>query len=209
MNRIETQLDRPAIGRVEEQRKRLILQAAADCVLEDGVANLTLRKVARRANVTTGMITYYFENKDELLLATLDETALRLRERLGGASDGLEGRERVRRIFEFALTPRDEGQVNWPFWLECAATAASRPELRRYHAGRMVNARVDQANIARQMIAAEQLSPDVDPDLFADLIVAVFQGLGVDVTLDEERMPPERAMRICDFLLDALASWRR
>ena len=54
----------------ELERRRQIWKAVITCVSEDGIAGATIRKVAECAGVSTGMVTYYYPNKKELITAT-------------------------------------------------------------------------------------------------------------------------------------------
>ena len=48
-------------------RRQLILNAAWECIVAEGVAGLSLRHVAEHAGVALGSIAYYFHDKDGLL----------------------------------------------------------------------------------------------------------------------------------------------
>ncbi|WP_108649631.1 TetR/AcrR family transcriptional regulator [Dongshaea marina] len=49
-----------------------LLNAACQLALEQGFAELTTRKIANRADTTTAMIRYYFQDKQGLCLAALE-----------------------------------------------------------------------------------------------------------------------------------------
>ena len=59
----------------------LILTAARDCLLADGYAALSTRKVAQRADVPLSQIHYHFGSKDQLILALLAAENERLLDR--------------------------------------------------------------------------------------------------------------------------------
>ncbi len=54
--------------RHDPERRDRIIDAAIDCIAEDGVAGTSHRKVAARADVPLGSMTYHFENMDDLLV---------------------------------------------------------------------------------------------------------------------------------------------
>src|SRR5690606_7429774 len=56
-----------------DERRRDIARAAIAVIGEQGIDNTRLVDVARAANATTGTITHYFEDKDAVLLAALDQ----------------------------------------------------------------------------------------------------------------------------------------
>lgn len=51
-----------------------MLDAAAQVIAEQGVANLTLERVAAQANVSKGGLLYHYGTKQELVVALLDDT---------------------------------------------------------------------------------------------------------------------------------------
>lgn len=59
--------------KVVEDRREQILDAAMRVFAEKGFSRATNRDVAREAGITTGLIYYYFDNKEALLQAILEE----------------------------------------------------------------------------------------------------------------------------------------
>src|SRR5262252_2428035 len=54
------------------QRSRdRILQAALDLIIEAGIDQVRLAEIARRANMSSGQVMYYFTSKEHILLETL------------------------------------------------------------------------------------------------------------------------------------------
>lgn len=54
--------------RFDPDRRDRIIDAAIDCIADDGVAGTSHRKVATRADVPLGSMTYHFASRDDLLL---------------------------------------------------------------------------------------------------------------------------------------------
>ncbi len=59
--------------KVVEDRREQIMNAALRVFAQKGFARATNRDVAREAGITTGLIYYYFESKEDLLRAVLEE----------------------------------------------------------------------------------------------------------------------------------------
>lgn len=47
--------------------RQLILEAALDCIEEDGLEKLTIRRIARKAGTNVASINYHFRSKDHLV----------------------------------------------------------------------------------------------------------------------------------------------
>ncbi|QND52730.1 TetR family transcriptional regulator [Phyllobacterium sp. 628] len=53
----------------EDKRREDLIAATLECVAERGLAGATVREIAMRADVTAGLIRYYFPTKDDLISA--------------------------------------------------------------------------------------------------------------------------------------------
>jgi len=87
----------PQPGTRAERRERAsadtrarILESARACLLADGYANLSTRRVAEAADVPLSQIHYYFGSKQELILAVLDAENARLLARQAAMYAGTE-----------------------------------------------------------------------------------------------------------------------
>jgi AcrR family transcriptional regulator len=64
-------------GRDAAATRELILRAAQDVVLTDGVAHLTLAKAAARAGVSKGGVLYHFATRNDLIAAMVERLIAR------------------------------------------------------------------------------------------------------------------------------------
>jgi len=62
-----------------------IISVSRQLLLKEGFGKISMRKVARRADVTATSIYLHFKNKDELLLALVEESILKLGSELKAA----------------------------------------------------------------------------------------------------------------------------
>lgn len=121
-----------ATGRTDPRRRERILAATLDLIAEEGVAGVSHRKIAVRANVPLGSMTYHFDGIDDLLreaftgfaghIVTVFDT------HLGRAAGPDEAREAVTDLIH-ALSegPRRDLVLTQ----ELYTLAARRPEYRR------------------------------------------------------------------------------
>lgn len=57
--------------RFDPERRERIIDAAIELAKDSGIANLTLRQVAQKADVPLGSVSYHFTDKDELITAVV------------------------------------------------------------------------------------------------------------------------------------------
>jgi AcrR family transcriptional regulator len=91
--RRRTQAERRATTRAA------LLDAALDCLVEEGYANLTTRNVAERAGVSQGTQMHYFPSRERFLAEVVRHVALRLVEEVR-EQDRLRARTGRRRVEE-------------------------------------------------------------------------------------------------------------
>src|SRR5690625_7489271 len=56
---------------IEEARREQIIQAAIEVLKENGYVSTSLAKIAKKANISTGLISYHFTGKEDLMNNTL------------------------------------------------------------------------------------------------------------------------------------------
>jgi len=67
---------RPAANK-ERDARELLLHAATDLFALHGIAGTTFAMIAKRAGLTPAMVHYYFEDRERLLDAVVDERFMR------------------------------------------------------------------------------------------------------------------------------------
>ncbi|MCU4719454.1 TetR/AcrR family transcriptional regulator [Halapricum hydrolyticum] len=75
----------PFVGEPTDTRGR-IMQATFETIQENGFAGLSIQRIASRADLSKSSVYHFFEDKDDLLLAFLDE----MLGQFGGPLEGLE-----------------------------------------------------------------------------------------------------------------------
>jgi AcrR family transcriptional regulator len=185
---------------MSSERREQVLRAMAACVVEEGIQGASLRKVAKRANATTGMITHYYRSKDELINEAQRAVGRQLTELIErrGARVGL---DRLQALFQLRFTNQDEEVPPWSFFIEYWSGANRSEELRRNHveATQRNHARI--VEDIRHEIEQGHADPDTDVELAADTLQAIYFGLGLLSTLDPEHLPSERALAIISWAL--------
>lgn len=180
----------------EDARNR-ILAAAAACLVRDGLAGVRMAGIAKVAGVSSGLLHYHFDTKEQLFAEVLTYSA--------SASDELTqlaleraGEEPAPRLMAFLdrCLPTDERLTHdWLLWQELALLCMRQPDL---------------ANVGDTLYdtlydsAAEIITAGIDAGVFdlersqahrvAETAVALCDGLGTrvlsagpDLTLDQAR----------------------
>ena len=68
---LDTPTRKPMSRQPQDARREQLIQATIDGIDQEGLSNITLNSVARRAGLTAGMVNFHFDTKQQLLTATL------------------------------------------------------------------------------------------------------------------------------------------
>ena len=69
-------------------RREQVVQAAVSIIAEQGLQNLSLSEIEKKAGMSRGQLTYYFPAKEDILLAVFDWLIQRMHERAPAGPDG-------------------------------------------------------------------------------------------------------------------------
>jgi DNA-binding transcriptional regulator YbjK len=169
------------VRRHEPDRRNRLIDVTLDLIAEVGVAGISHRKIAARAGVPLGSMTYHFDGMGELLFeafARFAETIIkRFEERLGAATTIDEARNAVISLIHEDLTgPQSARDAVLTF--ELYTLAAREPRFRAITREWMRRSRVE-------------LERHFDSDT-AHQLDALIEGLAIHRSLDPE--PPSRAL---------------
>ncbi len=93
-----------------------ILEASKDILIKDGFGKMSMRRIARRADVTATSIYLYFKNKDDLLLTliqeSIDDLKAALEDVIDPSKDFIQQLEDMARVYiRFALNHPKEYEI--------------------------------------------------------------------------------------------------
>ena len=150
--------------------------------------------VARVAGVTTGSLTHYFNDKDQLIAAALEEVIARAHRR---------GTEAAGNLFEAtaAFLPLDaDGQLAARVWLaffDQALTSETLADIHRQYYDEFQSSLVER-------LSKESKVPKERLTMLADAIIAIVDGLLVRATLDPSGWPAQKQLDHLNLMLRSL-----
>lgn len=169
-----------------------IVQAAVNAICEKGLDQVKLTDVAKQAGVTTGAVTYYFEDKDQLLIAAFEcICSSHLKEMKSTNS------ESPLEPFLVMLPVNRKQRRQWTVWLDFSVRAQTSKRLRRVY--------LDHYRTAEQSVA--DLLDVEDRDLakkLAGQIITAIDGVGLCATLNPAQWPADRQREALQSLLSPL-----
>jgi len=186
-------------------RRRELAEAAWRVVLSNGIDGATTREIARESGFSAGVLSHYFEGKDDILQAALELSHRTILKRFDDILAGLEGLAALR-VFLLDNLPVgqrqiDETNLEVSFWSRALVNGnlreIQRAESKRF--GEILRSLVEQAQ------ARGELDPDVDSREITELLGAMIDGLSVHALLYPDRYDARRLTKLMDA---QLALWR-
>ncbi|MBS2538798.1 TetR/AcrR family transcriptional regulator [Catenulispora sp. NF23] len=172
------------------QRRAEIVDALLRTAADRGLHAVTMQSVALEAGISVRLVQYYFDTKEQLLLAALTRLAARMGERienrLRSAGDTATPAEIVEAVMLEAIPADAEGRAFHLVYTEYAVLSVTDAAL----ASQPFMAEPDgmEVFLVRQLRAAQQagdVDPEVDVRREAVALMAMSAGLGLSVLLGQ------------------------
>jgi AcrR family transcriptional regulator len=186
------------------ERREIFAAAALRVIMRDGIAGLTVRRVAAEAGFTTGALTHYFHSKDQLLIEASELSARLVRARMERLESSGPALAAIRKVVALALPVTGEIRGYWRIWVGYWERSSYDDEV-----ARVMRLRYDEwrGRLERLLVRAQvegDVSQKVDPRQAAEALIALVDGIGVQVVLGVAHMPAARQKALFDRWLDAV-----
>lgn len=210
INKHQQRVSAPRRRAPEEERREAILRAAFAVAARDRLGGVTARAVAAEAGISAGLVFFYFESLDNLLVALLEWLLAQTivagdsPDRLAQVADpGARMMLAIRRDVEWLPRQRERVELFFDYWVLGTRHPAIRRKIRRA---------LDRYRDAFEPLARALV--DSDPERYAGMtaeglasVAAAFvEGCALQVVMDPQQFDVERAMTTLAALVRAPAS---
>jgi AcrR family transcriptional regulator len=176
--------------------QRVVL-AVCDVLAEEGVTNLSLRKVAARAGATIGLITHHFPNRATMVKAAVEETWKRENQVVKWATSA--DREEIIRSIEVFMPFDKERRRQTAVWVAFWALTHESEELQQIHKDVHCYIR----NKHKVWLGALGFSAERS-ELLADRVALFVDGLLLYSFLDSEHWTQARTRHSVEDFIDSI-----
>lgn len=213
-------LKKEKLSEKSRAQRHAIISAAISVIEEAGLDGTRLRDVARAAQLTTGAVTHYFDSKDEVLVAALEEVvqSTLARARKGtAASQAASVDDFIARMSAY-IPVNEAGRREWRVWLAFWGRAIADPAMRQMHQNyyrAFVNLLTmsllalgdPSGETSRKSTRQDQkinTAKEAKAQQCADAVIAAIDGIGTRATLDPDIWNADRQRQTLDLLLRPL-----
>lgn len=176
-----------------------ILDAAMDIIVRDGLEETSMRAVADEADVSLGLLSYHFDDKENLILAAFRRASERLIEVTEEhmAAAGVDPEQRVSAAVRAFIDPEFRDLDHFAIWL--AIWAAARTNTEVADTERELHQRGVEQLLAAIRASCPQISAEEAQERTTD-VMALQNGLWINYSRwgDEEAL--ERGLARCEAI---------
>jgi AcrR family transcriptional regulator len=181
-------------------RHQEILEAAVRVITERGLADTRISDIAERCGVSPGLILYYFDSKDRLLVEALtfanDRFYLRMSREIRRLPRAWDRLVRLIELSTPGYLPGEEPLDEWALWVEIWVRALRDPEMAREREVLDKRWRAAIAEIIRGGQESGEFPPG-DADELALRIGALIDGLAIQVLMNDSEVTPRHMRDAC------------
>jgi len=187
----------PKVG-VAPLRREQIVRATIRCLAREGYSGLTMKKVARLAGVSPGILHYYFTDKRAILVAALETVTADLDRRVGAAQaqSGQDPRARLRALIHACLESSVAMREVWIVFVEFWGEMMHDRRLREINAVLYARMRRLIGAVVAQGIRSGAFRR-TDVLRAAAVILALVDGVSLQLTFDPTAFRVAEATRFC------------
>jgi TetR/AcrR family transcriptional regulator, transcriptional repressor of bet genes len=183
-------------------RREQIVRATIRCLAREGYTRLTMKKVAREAGVSQGILHYYFTDKRAMLAATLEAVTRDLDRRVAAAQSrtGRDSRARLRALVCACLEVAVSRPEFWVVFVELWGEMLHDRRLRDINTAVYSRTRRLIGRLIAEGVRAGRFRA-VDPRRASAVVLGLIDGLSLQLTFDPEAFGVAEAARFCDDAL--------
>jgi AcrR family transcriptional regulator len=173
-------------GDLINQRRSQLIRAAYKVVGQKGYYDFTIRDIAREAGLSTGLVHYYFKNREDLLLNLLKEMNANLKHYLNKALSVLEDpRDKLLAFCDQAFDLVDREKAYFYVLIDFWAQINHNNRIRQANVKLFQSYRNEIAAILEEG-AAKDVFMAVDVKLTSVIIISLIQGTIIQYVIDNE-----------------------
>ncbi|KAM3106799.1 TetR/AcrR family transcriptional regulator [Phormidesmis sp. 146-33] len=167
-------------------RRLEVTEAAWRVIIREGLDRTSMRAIAQELGSTTGVVTHYFRDKDELTLFALERVFETLFSDIEAGVKGKHGLERLEQMILAALPLEPSGIRGWQVWIAFLGYAIGRETLIGEHRKRYDSLRQLICQELTDLQTTKLIRGEIDPLLEANALIALVDGIGTGLVINSE-----------------------
>ncbi|KST63866.1 TetR/AcrR family transcriptional regulator [Mastigocoleus testarum] len=175
-----------------DDRRIEVAKAAWRVIVREGLDRASMRAIAQELGSSTGVVTHYFRDKEELTLFALELVFASVLEDIKVCGEGRKGVERLEQIIFSALPLKANDRDDWKVWTAFLGYSTGRERLIKEHQKRYQFLQEILCKELADLQTAKLIRADLDLTLEANALIALVDGIGTGVVINPEQFSAEQ-----------------
>ena len=185
----------------KEANRIKIIESGIEIFSKKGISETTVRDIIRNTGLASGTFYNYFKNKEEVLIAALDEAAYDLAKIL---QKGRKKANNLEEFIEFQVDPFFEMVSELPELFFILSTNLEVVDRFTIQTPQMTLA-IEDLKKDLELAIKNKIIPDVDIDYFSTVFTSVIEGVAIEYVSNNKKTDLELAKDFCvNFLVKSL-----
>jgi AcrR family transcriptional regulator len=187
-----------------DDRRIEVAKAAWRVIVREGLDRASMRAIAQELGSSTGVVTHYFRNKEELTLFALEQVFENVLEDMKACAKGRQGIDRLEQMIFVALPLESIDRADWKVWVAFLGYSIGREHLVQEHRKRYDFLRQIICQELADLQTAKLIRADLDLTLEANALIALVDGIGTGVVICPEQFSAEQQQYLVRRHINAL-----
>lgn len=187
-----------------DARRIEVAQAAWRVIVREGLDRTSMRAIAQELGSSTGVVTHYFRDKEELTLFALEQVFENVIRDMKACAKGQRGIDRLALMIFAALPLEDIDRADWNVWVAFLGYSIGRELLVQEHRKRYDFLRQIISQELADLQIANLIRADLDLTFEANALIALVDGIGTGVVICPKQFSAEQQKHLVRRHLNAL-----
>ncbi|MDF5715964.1 MAG: TetR/AcrR family transcriptional regulator [Rhizonema sp. NSF051] len=166
-----------------DDRRIEVGKAAWRVIVREGLDRTSMRAIAQELGSSTGVVTHYFRDKEELTLFALERVFENVLEEMKACAKRWQGIDRLEQMIFSALPLEGSDRDDWKVWVAFVGYSIGREHLVQEHRKRYDFLRQIICQELADLQTAKLIRADLDLTLEANALIALVDGISTLVVI--------------------------
>jgi AcrR family transcriptional regulator len=185
-------------------RRIEVANAAWRVIVREGLDRASMRAIAQELGSSTGVVTHYFRDKEDLILFALERVFENVLEDMKVCTKGRQGIDRLEQMILTALPLNISDKDDWKVWVAFLGYSIGREHLVQQHRKRYDFLRQIISQELAELQTANLIRAGLDLALEANALIALVDGIGTGVVICPEQFSAEQQQYLVRRHINAL-----
>jgi AcrR family transcriptional regulator len=170
----------------QQDRRIEVSEAVWKVIVREGLDRTSIRAIARELDCTTGVVTHYFRDKQELILFALDRVTEKLQQAMQKVAEQPLSVDRLVEMLCAFLPLDNKRQEILKVWVAFLGYAVGRESLMLEHQASAGELREVIMQELKALQSAKKIRQDIDAGVEANSLLALVNGIALDSLIQKK-----------------------